>query len=108
MRIRNLDIKELLQNVQKVERELSRKQAGKKLLEEAIADFPALETLYFWMCKIAASDKRHKRLVKNLLAKMERDFVVLLALWDMDRQHERQIPDRRASGDKGTLPARLN
>jgi hypothetical protein len=108
MEIKGLDINELLEHVQIVNRELGKGKGGERLLEEAFGDFPAIETLYAWMCTIARSKKLDKRSNKRLLRTMERDFLVLLALWHMEKEHENRKPNLKVVGDESGRSKRMN
>ena len=84
MDLKSLDIEELIDRIKIVEVKLGNKRMAEGLLGEAFDHVPAIATLHSWICKVATSRKRNTPEYKELLKTMERDFLVLLALWEME------------------------
>jgi hypothetical protein len=100
MNIKGLDMQEFGKHVNRIGEKLSKEKSRKKLLDEALMDVPALETLWKWIHQTATSKKRHSPKNKTLLAQMGRDFFVLLALWHMEKEQESQKPDLKVVRDE--------
>jgi len=64
--------------------------------------------LWKWIHQTATSKKRHSPKNKTLLARMELDFFVLLALWYMEKEQEREKPGLKVVGDESGLSRRMN
>jgi len=86
MNIKNLDLEEFLEHVQKIEETMSCRSIAEELPEEATMHTPAIGKLYVWMHKFLRSTDKKKPRHKRVWRKMERDFVVLLALRSMDNE----------------------
>jgi hypothetical protein len=108
MKIKGLNLDEFFDHVGRVRKELKKRKNRERLLIEALTDVPALATLFEWIYKTATSKMRHSPKNKTLLAQMERDFFVLLALWHMEKEQEGQKPDLKVVGDEGRRSGRMN
>ena len=88
MNIKKLELGELASHIRKVRKALSGQGNSEALLDGAFADFPAVANLFQWMQELAQPKKRKKRKNRRALRMMERDFLLLLALRDIQNEQE--------------------